>query len=216
MKKYIGIALAVLMVLGLSGMVMAGNTTRFNFTAVVDPYIDVLVDVQNMATSPYHLRGPNFEGMVATYTGLSGGSWPGGIGDFAYANCPFQLTISGDNPAGDGKPIYAREEVDGTNTGLNRFDRLDTNWQIRIHTDYHSQLTIVFADANTVPWSYTANEAPHNGWVGIDFMCYGHQADGPDANIDCSQAYSLSPDAGNYKASLTIVLSVAPGYVPTP
>lgn len=215
MKKSLLMGLAVLLVGMFSGAAMAGDTTEFNFTAVVDPYIEVLVPVQNMATSPYHIQGPGFSGGVMTYTGLSGGTWPGGIGDFAYANCPFDLTISGDNPATDGKPNYAREEEDDLGNGLGTFDRLDTNWEIRIH--YNGGYPIgVYDDADNAPWSITANEAPHNGWVGIDFMCNGHRVDGPAANIDRSQDYFDSPDAGNYKASLTITMSVMSGYVPTP
>jgi len=204
-KKFFVLVVAIALVT--VGMGFGQNQTKFNFSVVVDPYIEVLVPVQDMAVSPYHVKGPAFAGMVATYTGLSGGSWPGGIGDLAYVNCPFSVTIEGDNPAGDGKPIYAREEVDGTGAGLNRYDRLNTQWQIRLHTDYRPQLDIVFAKAETAPWTYTANEAPHNGWVGIDFMCYGHRVDGPAAKIDRNQAYDQSPDAGVYTCFLVITLT---------
>jgi len=204
-KKILVLLAALILVAGMSfGQVH--NQTQFNFSVVVDPYIEVLVPIQNMTVSPYHVTGPTFQRMVGTYTGLSGGTWPGGIGDFTYANCPFSMTIAGDNLAGDGKPIYVREEVDGTGTGLNRFDKLDTNWEIRVH--YNSGYPIgVYSNANNAPWTLTANEAPHNGWVGIDFMCNGNRVDGPDANIDRNQAYDQSPDRGIYTCFLVVTLT---------
>ena len=201
MKKGLVIVLAGLLVLGLSGLAMAqglSDSQTFNFSCTVEKYIEVNPAYETITTSitiPGHGLGgpPGHSHMFPNYK------------DAVYANCPFTISCVGNNAANDGRPILARQEVNG-----NGYDRLQTRITIRswINTfapgyEYHE--TEFTSPAEGVvsgrfyPPVITFTNAPHDGEVNIKVELNAslpHKS--PDFGSD--NTWDQSADAGEYSA----------------
>ncbi|GAH67675.1 unnamed protein product [marine sediment metagenome] len=213
MKKYIGIALAVLMIVVFSGMAMAGVTQTFNLSATVPDYIEVnpayatvnkhvLVDVPDDGSAPPWAK------------------WAGNMKDAVYVNCPFTITYVGHNGVDDGLPILARHEIP---TG-NGWDRLQTSIVIKnkineVGADYErhdmsflsdpdgaaagTYSTTGFCSGATV----TFDNAPHDGEVRVEWFFNAslpHKS--PDFGPD--NTWNESADAGLYECQLVATYAV--------
>lgn len=211
MKKYIGIALAVLMVVVFSGMAMAGVTQTFNLSATVEEYIEVNPAYKTMnpsMTMPGH----------ADDVTVDGGYWDQRyVYLHAYANCPFSIKFEGSNDAGDNLPILARQE----RPRGNGWDRLQT----RIHLRYSINIG-GYADneaheinfksdangANTGTWDWdnqtvTFNNAPHNGEVLMRWD-FGAALPRKTPYWKSGESWKLSADAGEYTCTLVVTYAV--------
>ncbi len=207
MKKFLIGLLVAGLALGLSGMAMAeqlSDTQTFNFSCTVEKYIEVnpAHKTRNITTpsiSPEDIYNPksNYSFFKNSYNEL-------------YANCPFTISLAGDNGASDGLPILARNEV-----GPNRYgwDRLDTKLAFSYIINYPPSggwKRITFGDNGYYGggvkngWSnnpYTFTEAPHDGEVGLELVSQATFLDAvPDwtknniwsesADASCSTAYT--------------------------
>lgn len=196
MKKYIGIALAVLMVVGFSGVVAAEQLTAnhtFNFDVTVERYIEV---------------GTQTDFTLSPISPPGGGTLPG-ISDVfnqvevAYANGPFRVDLAGNNGDNDGLPILAREEV-GPNA--NGWDRLLTRlefhyivngvWNGATFGDHVNWLN-VWASGQSGRDYVVMGETPHDGEVNLTLKLGAnlpHQS--PEWGSD--NTWDESADAGPY------------------
>ena len=191
--------------------VQAQNTQTFNLSATVEEYVEV---------------NPSFEVMSASRTinpgdagsaDLESFNYVGKYQDVVYANCPMEISVEGDNPANDGEPILARDEVNG-----NGFDRLQTNVDIRpeINGTYNNQgpgwqrAKFIFTSdpegAATGNWLYgktaTFSNAPHDGEVSLGLYfdaALPHES--PDFGTD--NTWNQSADAGDYSANVVVTYS---------
>jgi hypothetical protein len=199
MKK----VLSFLFVLALiAGMSFAQAQQTFNFSTTVQKYIEVnpaflTMDVKTPSISPADVYAPR-----ANY------SFYKNEHNIVYANCPFQVQLTGDNGAGDGLPIFARHEVGATAQG---WDRLDT----KISFSYAINLglpgtggwkRIQFGDEGYYgggvknawtnnPYSFT--EAPHDGEVGLELLSQATFLH-PVPDWSKNNTWDESPDAGDY------------------
>jgi hypothetical protein len=173
------------------------QSTTFNLSLYLNEYIETMpgpVDVnlghtwQRNTSEVYGMGGPD--------------PW-----DFAYANCPFRITISGDNPAGEGKPRFARLE---TGTHANGYDTLPTRWWIFLQIDGVDDYRA--PDAKNFPYSWEHAEAPHNGQIKLKFNIYTNWEDVQDSipirhtTINPAFAWQDSADAGLYTCSVVVTL----------
>ena len=218
MKKYIGIALAVLMVLSFTGMAAATTTDTLELT------IKIKVLPWVMARPCLSGRNTLWLSPMPQGIGVLPAETFGPIEDF-YANLPVTVTISGDNPADDGFPQFAREELNTDGTGKERFDRLSTHIVITTHVNafqpdpnYDSFVT-EFHAPNIRPSgkkTWTDNvftlPTPHDGEVWEEFSIYADR-NGPKWEID--NDYARSADAGVYELTLTKTLVANEGTLQT-
>ncbi|MBD3282127.1 MAG: hypothetical protein GF387_00770 [Candidatus Portnoybacteria bacterium] len=199
MKKGILVIFTVLLLT--VGMSFAQNTDQvlINLSLTLDEYIECVpgpVDL-NLGTT---YRSGNSERMYTT-KGL----------DIAYANCPFSVTIEGDNPAGDGIPRFAREE---TGPNSNGYDQLRTLYNIKFLMNGQSNdFTDWFDYSGLFPISKSYTEAPHNGQVHMQMTIdiNGGTSHGtvPIRTTEINPAFTWedSADAGVYEAYLTVTFA---------
>ncbi len=142
--------------------------------------------------------------------------------NFAYANCPYKVTVSGSNEAGQSVPRFARKETGTHGTG---YDILPTVWEIQFVansvSDYFgvSSVGATKVYAGQFPLSETYSEAPHNGQIFLKVKALVNTENEPAAagggtvvpvrQTAINSAYTAinSADAGKYKAMMKIVLT---------
>lgn len=190
----------------------AQNTgfANFNLTMTVDKYIET-------TPSPINFNlGTTLRYNSMTSEEIFYGPW--GEWDLAYANCPFSVTLAGDNPAGQNKPRFARAEV-GTQ-GTPGFDILNTVYQIGFLTngavqsdDFGYQWGF---GASSFPKTANISEAPHNGQVKMRMTAHVNSSWHPskDAGIPIRQTLinsaftnDQSADAGDYTCTMLVTLT---------
>jgi hypothetical protein len=196
MKKH---AVLLAVVLGVAGLALgqASQSTTFNLSLYLNEYIETMpgpVDVN---------LGHTWQRNTAEVYGMSQLSpW-----DFAYANCPFRATFTGDNPAGEGKPRFARLE---TGTHANGYDTLSTRLFFGFLIDGVRNSGAM--DAKGFPFSWDYPEAPHNGQVRMDWLVYVNWEDLQDTvpvrhtRIDPAFDWQDSADAGLYTCTIVVTL----------
>lgn len=204
MKKYIGIALAVLMVLGLATMAMSDSQV-FKFKCTVQKYIEVnpaFATVSRSMTLPGH--GPGNVPVRSVF---------GGTYDGAYANCPFSVSLAGHNAVDDNLPILARLEVNG-----NGYDRLQTIIQIRYYINlpsgpgwegYDMDFLSDPEGANTGTWnnqSVSFTNTPHDGEIYIECQ-FGSSLPHLTPEFGVNNTWNQSADHGMYKCKVIATLT---------
>lgn len=123
-------SIALVFVLGSIALADASmsDSNTFNFTVKVNKYIEAgIIPEANLNPYPnFAVNGPDFAGHPYPYYFYHA----------AYANCPFTISFTGNNPANDGVPIFAKAE-EGLNTGGRYntteptvYDRLSTQWEL--------------------------------------------------------------------------------------
>lgn len=124
----VGIALVFMLGSIVAAAPPESDSNTFYFTAKVNKYIEAGV-IPETIMNPY----PNF---AVDGPEFAGHPYPYYFYHAAYANCPFTISITGDNAAGDGVPIFAKAEA-GKNTGGRYnttqpvvYDRLSTKWEL--------------------------------------------------------------------------------------
>jgi|SRR6056297_1583034 len=191
------------------------QTQTFNLSATVEPYVEVNPSFEEVSITRDNLD-PGEEGG----TGLP---WLGGVGygaqypqgfqrmnDAVYANCPFQVTYSPD------EPILEREEVNG-----NGPDRLNTNIMMttRINGTYANNQAGYQSKSSGFKyvhegggssWYYGGQtldfDTPHDGEVQVVIAldaAMPHEV--PDFGND--NTWDQSPDAGTYTTELVATYS---------
>jgi len=187
-------------------MAMTSNVqaqeTDLNMTVDLQEYIETQKTIDwNLATWHYD----NFD--VETVYG-EGNSWLMG-----YANCPFEVSVSGSNPV-DGDeygPTFARPEA----MNGSAVDRLESIYKIffeingeqkQIHGGYYGD------DASDFPISGVIDEAPHDGEVRLNMSMHVNTplttGDFPNRTTSVGErAPEESADAGIYKASMQFTFS---------
>jgi hypothetical protein len=131
-KILVALVAGIVLALGLGCIAMAAppdsDSNSFYFTVKVNKYIEagMIAEAQMNPYPNFAVDGPEFAGHPYPYRFYHA----------AYANCPFTISITGDNPAGDGVPIFAKAE-EGMNTGGRYrttepkvYDRLSTMWEL--------------------------------------------------------------------------------------
>ncbi len=206
MKRMFGFLTGLTAVLLLAGSTsFAQQSTTFNLSLTVNPYIQTMpgpVNVNLGSTRHNAGYGTNQEWFYDT----APQSW-----DLAYANTPFTVTVSGNNPANQGIPRFARAE---TGNHSNGFDTLPTLYAIHFTTNGVSDLFFGtwLQGANQFPYTKQYQEAPHNGQIRMDLDVYANANIASEAIpirqtvIDPSYKWDQSADAGVYQASLTVTL----------
>ncbi|MGB8953394.1 MAG: hypothetical protein WCC06_12105 [Candidatus Aminicenantales bacterium] len=207
MKRFLIFLVAIAMIAGMSFAQGASQTRTLNLNVTVLPYVQL--NLAYPATldfgtiSPLQLGPSSGEGFEARGAGFW--EW---FPEFAYANCPYSITLSGNNLAGDGVPVFARQEV-----GETRYDRLVTALTFHFTSDYagsmHAmQYNSTFIYPNPGTWNITLNRpVPHTGEVfmkprvGVRFPAMT-----PDFGV--KNTWDQSPDAGLYEAQVTITIAV--------
>jgi len=192
------IVLAVLLLVGSTCFGQSKSTT-FNLSLYLNEYIETMpgpVSVDLGHTFHYDYFNAETYGMVEL------NPW-----DFAYANCPFRVTITGDNPAGEGKPRFARLE---TGPHANGYDTFSTRYFIGFWIN--GIYGYGAADAKNFPYSWEYAEAPHNGQVKMGWSIYVNWPDLQDSVpmrqtlINPAFTWRDSVDAGVYTCSMTATL----------
>lgn len=181
------------------------QTANFNLQMTVTPYIETM---QSPVT--FNFGSTNHDGMYAKSQSLYGntGEW-----NLAYANCPFSVTIAGNNDANQGVPRFAKLQ---TGTHANAvYDVLPTLYAINFTTNgvrdlfYGSWLQ----GANNFPYTKSYAEAPHNGQIKMDMVAYVNSAiaseDVPVLQTLINSAFSdgQSADAGLYECTMVVTLA---------
>lgn len=185
MKKYIGIALAVMLVVAFSGMAFGQNKQEFRFRVNVQKYIEV------NPNSPVI--------MFMAIPGHGSANVPGlsvhkGDYDALYANHPFTVSFVGDNPANDDLPILAMKEP-GAST---RYDRLQTIIRIRYFINL-PQTTEPDWEGYSMKFLSDPEGATSNTWTGQNLTFNNYAHDG-EVYMDVGLGAALphkSPDFGN-------------------
>jgi len=185
-----------------------GKSATFNLKMTVDKYIETTPTPINFyyGTTGHENNAQSLDG-----GGVAGIQW-----NIAYANCPFSITLSGDNPAGQGVPRFARKET-GTHGGA--FDILNTLYQIHVITN--GAVTGINGDGNwgiaakEFPFTESILEAPHNGQVALNMYPYVNYAgnaarDGVPVRetlINSNFTNAQSADAGDYTCTMIVTLA---------
>jgi hypothetical protein len=205
MKKLFGI-LVIAIAIGFAQNANAqGKSATFNLKMNVSNYIEAMASPVNFnfgTTQHTILKAEELCGNV--------GSW-----NLAYANCPFSVTISGNNGANQGVPRFARQET-GANGG--DWDILNTVYDINFTTN---GVTTSFAGffgylgASDFPKTQNYSEAPHNGQVKMDMKAFVNTATNSLLDHGVSLKRTLidpnfknydSADAGDYKCTMVVTL----------
>ena len=205
MKKFFGI-LAIAIAIGFAQSASAQKSATFNLKMTVDKYIEAMaspVDFNFGTTQHTILKAEELCGNI--------GSW-----NLAYANCPFSVTISGNNGANQGVPRFARQET-GAHGG--DWDILNTVYDINFTTN---GVTSSFAGflgylgARDFPRTKNYGEAPHNGQIRMDMKAFvntvancllDHGISIKGTLIDPNFKNSDSADAGEYTCSMVVSLA---------
>ena len=212
MKKVIFLAVLMVAMISFSQSVKAQTPVQFNLSMEVAKYIE---------TTPSPL---SFNFGTATYNQYFGS--PGNMDlyqsaenswDLAYANCGFSVTLSGDNPAGQGVPRFSRAEQGDYAIG---FDILNTVYQIGIWTNGEVQNDafgkVWGIGASSFPITGTFAETPHNGQVRMTMRASvnSHWHPSKDAGIPIREAIinsnftnQQSADAGTYTCTMLVTLA---------
>ncbi len=187
-------------------------SASFNLSMTVDKYIETTSSPLSFdfGTTMNH----SYYGAVRNedlYYGANG-SW-----NLAYANCPFSVTLSGQNAAAQNVPRFAKLEEGAHGSG---YDILNTVFQIGFWTNGEVQ-----NDAFGHVWGFgassfpkTANfaEAPHNGQVRMSMTAHvnSHWQNDKDAGIPIREtvinpAFTniQSADAGVYQCTMLVTLT---------
>jgi len=188
----------------------SSDNVTLDFVMTVDEYIEVMEAPENATdfgiTSHETAWGYNNEGLISEIK-----SW-----NLAYANCPFDVTIEGNNDMGQGKPRFAREEVGPAAQG---YDFLNTAYYIGVFTNGEVQQDNFgwqwAMGAESFPRTGNYDEAPHNGQVELKMkaLVNSYNFDEKDVvpvrrtDINPGQDNRASADAGLYSCSMTITLS---------
>lgn len=181
------------------------DEVQFKLSMTVDKYIEAAPGPINWdfgTTSHSTSWGPSRESLDGTM-----GEW-----NIAYANCPFSVTISGDNAAGQGVPRFARKEV-GANA--NGYDVLSTLYQIHFTTNGVRDLFYGtwLQGAHQFPYTKSFSEAPHNGQIKMDMKAYvnstiaSEQVPVRATIIDPNYTWQQSADAGVYECEMEVVFT---------
>jgi len=209
MKKFFGI-LAIAIAMCFVQSVNAQKSASFNLKMHVDKYIEVMCSPVNF---DFGTTNHNNLGKAEELCGNTG-SW-----NLAYANCPFSVTISGDNGAHQGVPRFARQET-GTHGGA--WDILNTVYDIDFTTNsettsFAGLLGIVpFIGASEFPKTKNYAEAPHNGQVHMSMKAFvntyansllDHGIPVRRTLIDPNFKNVDSADAGEYTCTMTVTLA---------
>lgn len=187
-------------------MSFAQNTgnVNFNLSMTVDRYIEVTPGPisWDFGTTRHQV---NYGGPMESLYGTMG-EW-----NLAYVNCPFSVTISGDNPASQGVPRFARKEV-GPHSG--GYDILATLYAINFTTNGVRDLFYGtwLQGANQFPRTKSYSEAPHNGQVKMDMKAWVNSSIASEAVpvrhtlINPAFTNDQSADAGDYTCTMLITL----------
>lgn len=203
MKKVLSFLFALTLIAGMSFAQGASDNVQLNLSLNLMPYIETMPgpvswDLGNTT----HYVAYDVENIYGKTN-----SW-----DLAYANCPFKITITGDNPAGEGKPRFARLE---TGPHANGYDTIPTLYAIHFTTNGVSDLFFGkwLQGAHQFPHSKDYTESPHNGQVKMDMRVY---ANAPIASesvpmrktlINPAFTWQQSADAGIYTCQMTVTLT---------
>ncbi len=189
-------------------------TASFNLSMTVDKYIETTAsplefDFGTTRSNVYY-GAPRNEDL---YDGWgNAGEW-----NLAYANCPFSVTLSGDNPASQGVPRFARAEV-GAHAGPADF--LNTSFRIGFLTNggvENDAFGYVWGiGASSFPKTASFDEAPHNGQIKMNMQAAvnSHWMPANDVGIpirntviDASMTNDQSADAGKYSCTMLVTLT---------
>jgi hypothetical protein len=198
MKKILVILAAIVLTAGMP----FGQTqsTTFNLSLYLNEYIETMPGpvAVNLGTTGHR---SDFDAEMYGMIELT--PW-----DFAYANCPFRATFTGDNPAGEGKPRFARQETGAHASG---FDTLSTRIWFSFWIDGVRNVGV--SDAYAFPYSWTFAEAPHNGQVLMGLLIYANWSDQEDGHVPqrhtvINPAFTNrdSADAGLYTCTMVVTL----------
>lgn len=204
------VLMAFLLVGGTCFAQTTGNVT-FNLSMTVDKYIEVTPGSLSFDFGTTIHNG-NREELNSALTG------PWGEWDLAYANCPFSVTISGNNPVGQNKPRFARAEVGANAAG--GFDVLSTAFQIGILTNgiWNNEFGLNYGvRASEFPKTVSFAEAPHNGQVKMKMAAKVNNPGDPneisagfpirETVINSLLTNAQSADAGVYTCTMTVTLA---------
>ncbi len=136
--------------------------------------------------------------------------------NLAYANCPFTITFTGYNDAGETVPRFARQEVDGEGNPLGSWDILRAHYVLGVTVN--GATTRVSKQympdpAASFPLSHDFTEAPHNGQIGLNLNVKVNSsitwAGVPIryTYIDPTLTNADSADAGEYKAYMVVTIT---------
>ncbi len=181
----------------------SGSAT-FNLKMTVDKYIEVM---PSPVTFDFGITRQS--GYGGAHEDLYGrmGEW-----NLAYANCPFSVTISGNNAANQGVPRFARQEQ-GPHGGS--YDILPTLYAIHFTTNGVRDLFYGtwLQGAHQFPYTKSYTEAPHNGQIKMDMVAYVNSSIASEAvpvrrtQINSSFTAEQSADAGDYKCTMIVTLA---------
>lgn len=203
MRKIFVLFAAILLVAGMS-FGQTPKSTTFNLSLYLNEYIETMpgpVDV-NLGSTTHQ----TYYGNEEWYYNFSPKTW-----DLAYANCPFKITITGDNPAGQGKPRFARLEVGPHSNG---YDTIPTLYAIYFTTNGVADLFYGtwLQGAHQFPYSKQYAEAAHNGQVKMNLNIWANATIASEAIpvrqtlINPAFIWDQSADAGVYTCSMTVTL----------
>lgn len=227
MKKIVGITLAMFFVATMSSFAWGpgcpgsggnggGGTTNpndpclpdknpatsatFNLSMTVDKYIEVMASpVSFDFGTTVHSDGA--EQLCSSNTGV----W-----NLAYANCPFKVTISGSNSAGDAFPRFARAEEGAHASG---YDVLPTFYDIKFTTNNQEVNfgATQWMPAASFPYTKEFSETPHNGQIKMSLAAKVNTDDEggvaqKKSKIDPTYTARHSADYGVYNAKMVVTV----------
>lgn len=207
MKKLIFLSMLLVATVMFVSEVKAQTTDNvtFNLSMTVDKYIECMPSPVSwdFGTTSHQVDygGP----MESLYGSL--GQW-----NVGYANCPFSITISGNNNANQGVPRFARQE-EGAHGG--DYDFLPTLYQIHFTTNGVQDLFYGtwLQGANQFPYTKSYSEAPHNGQIKMDMVAYVNSSVASEAVpvrktlIDPGFTNVQSADAGQYACQMVVTIT---------
>jgi len=203
MKKFFGI-LAIAIAVCFAQSVSSQKSATFNLKMNVSNYIEVMASPVD-----FNFGTTTHDGTYAHSQSLYGatGEW-----NLAYCNCPFSVTISGNNPANQNVPRFARQE---TGTHASGYDVLPTLYAINFTTNGVRDLFYGtwLQGANQFPYTKSYSEAPHNGQVKMDMVAYVNSAIASEAVpvlqtlINPAFTNAQSADAGDYTCTMVVTLA---------
>jgi len=207
-KKFLVLLVAVGLVT--VGMSFGQQTQTFNLSATVQEYIEVN-PAYKVVDKPM-ITIPGF-GIGVLSTGWSNQT---SYYDAIYANCRFSFTLKGDNDAGDGQPILAREETHLNVGGLGTWDRLQTLLVFNYLTNPGERHHVIFTSnaegAVAGDWSprsgsVSFKSAPHNGEVALEVFL-GAALPHLSPDFDNPNTWNQSADAGLYTCYVTATYAI--------